>query len=50
MEKAAIMCGLGSESVWQIGVDKEGRMIISGRTYSCHDQSMQHIISRDVPH
>jgi len=32
VEKAAIMCGLGSESVWQIGVDKEGRMLIPGRT------------------
>lgn len=28
IEKAAVMCGLGSESVWQIGVDREGRMII----------------------
>lgn len=32
VEKAAIMCGLGSDSIWQIGVDKEGRMIIPGRT------------------
>ena len=32
MEKAATTCGLGSESVWQIAVDNEGRMIISGRT------------------
>ncbi|RPB25550.1 glutamate decarboxylase [Terfezia boudieri ATCC MYA-4762] len=28
VEKAAIMCGLGSDSVWQIDVDKEGRMLI----------------------
>ena len=32
VEKAAIICGLGSDSVWQIGVDKEGRMLIPGRT------------------
>ncbi|KAF8458245.1 pyridoxal phosphate-dependent transferase [Kalaharituber pfeilii] len=29
VEKAAIMCGLGSDSVWKIGVDNEGKMIIS---------------------
>lgn len=32
MEKAAIMCGLGSESVWQIAADSEGKMITAGRT------------------
>lgn len=30
VEKAAILCGFGSEAVWQVGVDKEGRMIVPG--------------------
>lgn len=33
VEKAAILCGFGSEAVWQIPVDKAGRMIVSGRSH-----------------
>jgi glutamate decarboxylase len=30
VEKAAILLGFGSNAVWQINVDKQGRMITSG--------------------
>ncbi|KAI5842485.1 glutamate decarboxylase 1 [Morchella snyderi] len=29
VEKAAILCGFGSEAVWTVPVDKQGRMIVS---------------------
>ncbi|KAH8151695.1 uncharacterized protein LAJ45_04317 [Morchella importuna] len=29
IEKAAILCGFGSEAVWTVPVDKQGRMIVS---------------------
>ena len=32
VEKAAIMCGLGSDAVWKIPVDREGRMVIAGKS------------------
>lgn len=31
VEKAAILCGFGSEAVWTVPVDKQGRMIVSGK-------------------
>jgi glutamate/tyrosine decarboxylase-like PLP-dependent enzyme len=30
VEKAAILLGLGSDAVWQIAVDKDGRMVTEG--------------------
>lgn len=38
VEKAAILLGLGSKAVWEVAVDKQGRMIATG---------MHRIISSD---
>ena len=40
VEKAAILLGFGSKSVWTVPVDKSGRMIVSGLFSRDHENAL----------